>query len=283
MPRAMTESAPASSSDSPVEIHVEERIGYLTFNRPKQLNAFNHALMEAATAGLKQLIDDPAVLAIVVSGSGRAFSAGFDLKEADQGPPRESLADWSRVLQYDYDFIVQFWDCPKPTIAAVQGYCLAGAFEVMLACDMTVAAEGSFFGEPEVRFGSGIVCMLLPWMTTPKIAKEILLTGADRVTAKRMHEIGIVNRVVPDGEALKAATELARDLAAAAPHSVRLTKLAINRSYEAQGLRNALAQALDQELLIEFGAGPERKEFNRIRQEQGLKAAIAWRDAKFAR
>ena len=270
-------------SDLPVEIRVEERIGYLTFNRPKQLNAFNHALMEAATAGLKQLVADPAVLAIVVSGNGRAFSAGFDLKEADAGAPRESLDDWRRILEYDYDFIIQFWDCPKPTVAAVQGYCLAGAFEVMLACDLTVAAEGSFFGEPEVRFGSGIVCMLLPWMTTPKLAKELLLTGADRVTAKRMHEIGIVNRVVPDGEALQAATALARALAAAAPHSVRLTKQAINRSYEAMGLRSALKQSLDQELMIEFGAGPERKEFNRIRQEQGLKAAIAWRDAKFAR
>lgn len=268
-------------SESPVELRVEERIGYLTFNRPRQLNAFNHALMEAASAGLKQLVEDPAVLAIVVSGSGRAFSAGFDLKEADAGPPRESLEDWRRVLEYDYDFIVQFWDCPKPTVAAVQGYCLAGAFEVMLACDMTVAAEGSFFGEPEVRFGSGIVCMLLPWMTTPKIAKELLLTGADRITAQRMYEIGIVNRVVPDGEALAAATALARDLTAAAPHSVRLTKQAINRTFEVQGLRTALLQALDQEVLIEFGAGPERKEFNRIRKEEGLKAAIAWRDSRF--
>lgn len=273
----------AAPAEAPVEIHVEERIGFLTFNRPRQLNAFNHALMEAASAGLRRLVEDPAVLAIVVAGKGRAFSAGFDLKEADAGPPRESLDEWRQVLEYDYDFIIQFWDCPKPTVAAVDGYCLAGAFEVMLACDMTVAAEGSFFGEPEVRFGSGIVCMLLPWMTTPKIAKELLLTGADRVTAKRMQEIGIVNRVVPDGEALKAATELARDLAAAAPHSVRLTKAAINRTYEVQGLRAALAQALDQELLIEFGAGPERKEFNRIRKEEGLKAAIAWRDAKFAR
>ncbi len=271
----------AASVESPVEIRVEDRIGYLTFNRPRQLNAFNLALMEAASAGLKQLVEDPAVLAIVVSGSGRAFSAGFDLKEADAGPPRESLEDWRRVLEYDYDFIVQFWDCPKPTIAAVQGYCLAGAFEVMLACDMTVAAEGSFFGEPEVRFGSGIVCMLLPWMTTPKIAKELLLTGADRLTAQRMYEVGIVNRVVPEGEALTAAAALARDLTAAAPHSVRLTKQAINRTFEVQGLRAALAQALDQELLIEFGAGPERKEFNRIRKEEGLKAAIAWRDSRF--
>jgi len=267
-------------SEEPVIVRVEERVGHLAFNRPRQLNAFNKALMNAATDGLKRLVADPAVLSIVVSGEGRAFSAGFDLKEGE-GETRESLADWQRVLEYDFDFIVQFWDCPKPTVAAVQGYCLAGAFEVMLACDLTVAAAGAFFGEPEVRFGSGIVCMLLPWMTTPKVAKELLLTGADRVTAQRMYEIGIVNRVVPDGQQLEAAMALARELATAAPHSVALTKKAINRSYEAMGLRHALKQALDAELLIEYGAGPERKEFNRIRQEQGLKAAIAWRDARF--
>jgi len=267
-------------SEDLVIVSVAERIGRLSFNRPKSLNAFSHALMEEATAALKRLIDDPAVLAIVVSGEGRAFSAGFDLKEGDS-QVRETLDDWKRVLDYDFDFIVQFWDCPKPTVAAVQGYCLAGAFEVMLACDMTVASEGARFGEPEVRFGSGIVCMLLPWLTTPKLAKEILLTGADRIPAQRMYEMGMVNRVVPEGQHIEGALALARDLAAAAPQSVKLTKRAINRTYEAMGLRGALAQALDHELMIESAAGPERKAFNRIRGEQGLKAAIAWRDAKF--
>jgi enoyl-CoA hydratase len=267
-------------SEELVIVSVEDRIGRLSFNRPKSLNAFSHGLMEQATAALKRLTDDPAVLAIVVSGEGRAFSAGFDLKEGDS-QVRETLDDWKRVLDYDFDFIVQFWDCPKPTVAAVQGYCLAGAFEVMLACDMTVASEGARFGEPEVRFGSGIVCMLLPWLTTPKLAKEILLTGADRITAQRMYEMGMVNRVVPEGQHIEGALALARDLAAAAPQSVKLTKRAINRSYEAMGLRAALAQALDAELMIESSAGPERKEFNRIRAEQGLKAAIAWRDARF--
>ena len=85
---------------------------------------------------------------------------------------------WRKVLETDFDFIMQFWDCPKPTIAAVHGFCLAGAFELALACDITVAAEGTRFGEPEARFGSGIIAMLLPWVTGPKQAKELLLTGS---------------------------------------------------------------------------------------------------------
>ncbi len=269
-------------SEDPVVTRVEGRIGHLVFNRPRQLNAFNSALVQQTAGALRRLVEDPAVLAIVVSGEGRAFSAGFDLKEAATAK-RETLADWQALLDEDFAFIVQFWDCPKPTIAAVQGYCLAAGFEVMLACDLTVAAESAFFGEPEVRFGSGIVCMLLPWMTTPKLAKELLLTGADRITARRMEAMGLVNRVVPEGEQLAQAVAMAEEIAAAAQHSVTLTKRAINRSFEVMGLREALKQALDQELLIEYGAGPERLEFNRIRNAEGLKAALAWRDAKFGR
>ena len=177
---------------------------------------------------------------------------------------------------------MQFWDCPKPVIAAVHGYCLAGAFEMALACDITIAAEGTRFGEPEVRFGSGIVAMLLPWMTTPKLAKELLLTGNDRIDASRALAMGIVNEVVPEGQHLERALAVARDIASAASQSVRMTKRAINRTYEIMGMRQALLAALDIDVLIEAGAGPERSEFNRIRKEQGLKAAVAWRDAKFS-
>jgi len=187
------------------------------------------------------------------------------------------------VLDYDFKFLMQFWDCPKPTIAAVHGFCLAGAFEMALSCDVTVAAEGTRFGEPEVRFGSGIVAMLLPWVVGPKAAKELLLTGNDKVDAARALQLGIVNHVVPAGQELEKALDIARDMAAAAPLSVEMTKRAINRTYEMMNMRQALLAALDIDTLIEAGGGPERAEFNRIRKEQGLKAAIEWRDARFKR
>lgn len=255
------------------------RVGILTFNRPEALNSFSGALICEVTAALRELVADEAVLAIVVNGAGRAFSAGFDLKEGVARNTR-GVEAWRKVLEADFDFIMQFWDCPKPTIAAVHGYCLAGAFEVALACDMTIAGEGALFGEPEVRFGSGIVALLLPWMTGPKQAKELLLTGADRLTARRMLDIGVVNKVVADGEVLQAALATAHSIAAAAPQSVRLTKLAINRTYELIGMRRALREALETDIVIEAEENPERVEFNRIRKEQGLAAALAWRDAR---
>lgn len=260
----------------------ENGVGFITLNRPRVLNALSTQLMDEATRALDELSRDDGVGAVVVHGEGRAFSAGFDLKEsAARGTT--GAAAWREVLEYDFDFVVRFWDCPKPTIAAVHGHCLAGAFELMLACDITVAAEGTLFGEPEVRFGSGIVAMLLPWITGPKQAKELLLTGNDRITAERALAMGIVNRVVPPERVLAEATAIARDIAAAAPLSVQLTKRAINRTYEIMGMRQALLAALETDILLEASEGPERAEFNRIRKEQGLQAAIAWRDARFGR
>lgn len=269
-------------SPTTIEVRRERAVGWITFNRPQVLNAFNAALVQETGVALAELAADPAVAAIVVHGAGRAFSAGFDIKESATAGPR-TPAEWRRVLEDDFDFIMQFWDCPKPTIAAVHGFCLGGAFELALACDITVAERGALLGEPEVRFGSGIVAMLLPWITGPKAAKEILLTGEDRLSAERAHALGLVNHLVDAGEAPALAETIARRIASAAPDAVRMTKRAINRSYEAMGLCQALLQALEIEIGIETSGGPERAEFDRLRREQGLKAALAWRDARSPR
>ncbi|CAN0509935.1 unnamed protein product, partial [Phaeothamnion confervicola] len=155
-----------------------------------------------------------------------------------------------RQMERQFDFIMAFWDCPKPTIALVHGFCMAGAFEVALACDITVAAEGTRFGEPEVRFGTGIVAMLLPWAVLPKHAKEMLLTGNDKMDANRAHAIGIVNHVVPEPELLAFGRRMALDIAAAAGPSVLFTKRAMNRTYEIMGMRDALKASLDIDVIL---------------------------------
>jgi len=137
-----------------IRVSSEAGVGQLQLHRPERVNALNKATLLEINAALDALEGDAAVRVIVLSGAGRGFSSGFDLKEQMERRP-EGAAAWREVLEHDFDFIVQFWDCPKPTIAAVHGYCLAGAFELMLACDITVAAEGTLFGEPEVRFVKG--------------------------------------------------------------------------------------------------------------------------------
>ena len=177
-----------------IETRIDGRVAILTLNRPQVLNAINGTLMAEVTAAMAGFVADPQILAIVLQGNGRAFSAGFDMKESALHPVTD-IEGWRKVIGDDFDFLIQFWDCPKPTIAAVHGFALAGGFEMALSCDMTVAAEGTCFGEPEVRFGSGIVALLLPWITTPKFAKEMLLTGNDQIDARRALAMGIVNHV----------------------------------------------------------------------------------------
>ena len=267
-------------SYSTIEVEIAERIAVLTFNRPKVLNAFDGVLVRETRSALDELCANDAVSAIVVRGAGRAFSAGFDLKAGAATAGQRELAEWRAVLEADFDFIMAFWHAPKPTIAAVHGYCIGGAFELALACDVTIAAQSAKFGSPEVKFGSGAVALLLPWVVGPKAAKELLLTGDDRITAERALSLGMVNQVVPDGEEFERARAVARSMAAAAPGAVRLSKLAINRSYDAMGMREALASALELDIYLEAAGGAERAEFDRIRREEGLNAALAWRDRK---
>jgi enoyl-CoA hydratase/carnithine racemase len=165
----------------------------------------------------------------------------------------------------------------------VRGPCLAGACELALACDVTIAADDAFFGEPELKFGAGIVAMVLPWIVGPKIAKEIILTGEDRIPAPRARELGIVNRVVPAAELDAAALALAQHIAAIDPDLVKQTKRAINRAYEAQNMLAALEEALAIDLAVEGAGSPDKARFMEIARRDGLRAALAWRDARFRR
>ncbi len=248
-------------------------VAALILDRPEKLNAITPAMTAALNSALDAAEADEGVRAIVVAGAGRAFSAGFDLEAGEW----DSLDKIRREMQADFDLILRFWTSPKPTIAAIHGHCLGGALELALACDLTVASEDCRLGEPEVKFGSGIVAMLLPWITGPKQAKELLLTGDQRVSARRAYDMGLVNRVVPTGEERTAAIALAHEIAANDTAAVRLTKLAVNRSYEVMGLRQALDQAFELGVEAEASETPESKAFNEILAKSGAKAALAWR------
>ena len=255
-------------------------LAVLVLNRPDKLNAINAAMVADLGRALDAAEGDDEVLAVVLAGAGRAFSAGFDLDlDADAAAQPDPQAV-RRALQEDFAIIMRFWDCPKPTIAAVHRYCLGSAMELAVACDITLAADDCVFGAPEVQFGSGIVAMLLPWLIGPKHAKELLLTGDDRVPAERALALGLVNRVVPAARLMDEALALARRVAANDRLAVKLTKLAINRSLEAAGMRQALLQALELDVVIETTETPESREFNAILKRDGAKAAIAWRTAR---
>ena len=259
---------------------VRDAVALLTLNRPERVNAINRAMLDEIGHVLDGAEADDAVRAVVVTGAGNAFSSGFDLKEQAERRP-QGTAEWRPILRRDFDTVMRFWHLAKPTIAAVRGPCLAGACELMLACDLTVAGESATFGEPELRFGAGIVVLLLPWLLGPKRAKHLLFTGADRIAARRAEALGLVNEVVEDDAVLERALRLAGELAVIDPMVLRQTKRAINRSYEVMGMGEALEAALEIDLLIEGTGSIDKREFMEIARERGLRAAIAWRDRRF--
>jgi enoyl-CoA hydratase len=260
---------------------MSERIARITLDRPERVNAMNQQMLVDIGRALDLAEHDADVRVVLVTGAGAAFSSGFDLKEQMDRRPT-GMAQWRDILQRDFDTVMRFWRFPKPTIAAVRGACLAGACELAMACDITIAAEDAFFGEPELKFGAGIVAMMLPWVVGPKLAKEIILTGEDRMPAMRAREIGMVNRVVPPSELDAAAMALARHIAVIDPHLVGETKRAINAAYEARSMADALAAALDIDLGIEGAGSPDKIAFMEVARREGLRAALAWRDARFA-
>ena len=262
-----------------------ERIGAvarLTLSRPERANALSQGMLVEIGQALDALEGDASVRSIVVRGAGKAFSSGFDLKEQMERRPT-GAAQWQPILRRDFDTVMRFWHCPKPTIAAVRGPCLAGACELALACDITIASPDAVFGEPELKFGAGIVVMILPWIVGPKLAKEIILTGQDKVDAERALAIGMINRIVPAQELDAAALRLARHIATIDPGLVKETKRAINRALEAQGLLAALEDALAIDLGIEAQGSPDKRQFMDVASRDGLRAALAWRDARFAK
>jgi len=155
----------ASASGDPaaqtVGFELRGEIAVLTLQRPEKLNAIDAATVASLQRALVRAEGDAQVRAVVLRGEGRAFSSGFDLGPSGAGRDPVALR---AELRSDFDVIMRFWDFPKPTVAAVHGYCLGSSLELAVACDLTVAADDCRFGEPEVKFGSGIVALLLPWL-----------------------------------------------------------------------------------------------------------------------
>jgi enoyl-CoA hydratase len=252
----------------------------LTMNRPKALNALSGELIDALSGALDAAADDDAVRVLILRGAGRAFCAGYDLSEDAEAGTKDSVG-WYTELKQSADEMLKFFDHPKPIVAQVHSFCLAGGCDLMMVCDLTVCSDDAKFGEPEIRFGSGVVTMVMPWLLGARKAKELLFTGQDRIDAQEALRIGLVNRVVPAGELDGATLELAEEIAKNDPFAVSMQKRAINAAWEGAGFREAIATNVALDTLIETADLPERVEFRRITTEKGLKEAIAWRDARF--
>jgi enoyl-CoA hydratase len=251
----------------------------LVLNRPAKLNALSGELVDALSAAVEAASADPDVRVIVIEGAGRAFSSGYDLTEEAEGDAPGPVR-WRELLAVDVAATLRILDCPKPVIAQVHGYALAGGLELAMACDLVVAAEGTKLGEPEIRYGSAPVTLLMPYLIGQKKTRELLLTG-DLIDAAEAERIGLVNRVVPAGRLAAEVDALADRLARTPPEVIGPTKQMLNRAMDAAGFRLAVEAGLDLGAIINAADTPEQREWDSIVRRDGLKAALAWRDRRY--
>ena len=251
----------------------------LVLDRPDKLNALNGGLVAALTGALDAAEANSEVRVIVIEGAGRAFCAGYDLTEEAEGAIGGPAA-WRDLLAADVAATLRLLDSPKPVVAQVHGYALAGGLELAMACDLIVAAEGTQLGEPEIRYGSAPVTLLMPYLIGQKKTRELLLTG-DLVDAAEAERIGLVNRVVPAERLAAEVDSLADRLARTPPEVMGLTKRMLNRAMDAAGFRDAVQAGIDLGAIINAADTPEQREWDTIVRRDGLRAALAWRDRRY--
>jgi enoyl-CoA hydratase len=246
---------PEYETDEPVTYRVENAVAWIMMNRPRFNNAQNSQMTYALDDAFQKAVNDDTVKAIVLGGEGKHFSAGHDIgtpgRDVDQAFERRLLwEDHTRKAgaeflyareQEQYLGMCRRWrDCPKPTIAMVQGACIAGGLMLAWVCDLIVASEDAFFQDPVIRMGiPGVEYFAHAFELPPRVAKEFLLLG-DRMPAARAESFGMVNRVVPRDDLAQATRDWAEKLAGMPPLGTWLTKQAVNHVEDARGKRTSM-------------------------------------------
>ncbi|GCE39755.1 enoyl-CoA hydratase [Rhodococcus sp. USK10] len=239
-----------------VTYDVRDGVAFVTLNRPDYRNAQNSVMTYALDAAFERAVEDDDVKVIVLAGNGKHFSAGHDIgtpgRDHHVHYDNKAVMWWDHVdkpggdQRYAREMEVYLGMCrrwreiPKPTIAMIQGACIAGGLMLAWVCDLIVASDDAFFSDPVVRMGiPGVEYFAHPWMLGPRFAKEILYTG-DRFTAQRAYEVGMVNRVVPREDLEAETLAIAGRIAAMPRFGLALTKKAVNQCEDQMGMRNGM-------------------------------------------
>lgn len=224
-----------------VRVERHDRVAVITLDRPDVLNAIGSGTTDRLAEVIGELREDDGVRALVLTGAGRAFSAGADLAEIESlTTPYQFRAFVGRLTEV----CALIQDCPKPSVAALHGFAFGGGLELALACDLRVAERGTRLGLPEMRLGvlpGAGGTQRLPRLIPQAVARQMILTG-DPIDAERAHTLGLVNELAGPGQALAAGTALAARLAAGAPLALAAGKRLID-----EGLRMDLASGIDYE------------------------------------
>jgi enoyl-CoA hydratase/carnithine racemase len=259
---------------------VDERVATITLNRPDRMNALSQSLVEEIIAAVIAADQDPEVRVLVIKGAGgKAFSAGFDVKESlDQ--PKRGLVEWRARIQKDLRFSYSVWDCSKPVIAVIEGFCLAGAFEFAMCCDIRFCSDDAKLGAVEARFSNGVATMIMPWLIGQR--SRALIYSGDIIDGAEAYRVGLVDKAFPKAELAAETLKFARRMSRVSIECLKWNKRAINQTFETMGLRSAIQYGAEACAILDSSGSPEAEMYDSIRRSKGLAAAIQWRAEQFA-
>lgn len=259
---------------------VDGRVATLTLNRPERMNALSQKLVDEIIDAVATADRDPEVRVVLITGAGgKAFSSGYDIKESAEQPKR-GLVEWRARMQKDLRFTYSVWDCSKPVIAVIDGFCLAGALEFAMSCDVRYCSDDAKFGAVEARFSVGVATMIMPWLIGQR-CRALIYTG-DIFDAAEAFRLGLVDKVFPKAALSAETLKIARRMSRVSLDCLKWNKRAINHTFETMGLRNAIQYGSEASAIMDATSSPEAAAFDTIRREKGLAAALKWRAEQFA-
>src|SRR6202007_778986 len=224
--------------DPVVLYEVDDKVSVITLNRPDKLNAISPDLQHQLTDAFARADADAATRVVLLRAEGRSFCAGYDISAREPGTDdwRSDPTKAHDHLAPQLEFEMTPWTMEKPVIASVQGHVLGGGCELVMLCDLTIAADNATFGEPEVRFSAVGPAIVMPMIIGYKKARELLYFG-DQIDAKTALDLGMVNRIVPLAEVREGSLKIAKRLSMISPEALYATKRAVNRVADAAGFR----------------------------------------------
>jgi enoyl-CoA hydratase len=274
-----------------ITFQVADRVARITLNRPERRNALSFQMRREIVAALRQAEADDEVTAVLIEGAGKSFCSGYDIAPDASGRAGQRPEGWVDSKYFDswtdqfarscmHDWMT-IWDLLKPVVAKVHGYCLAGGTELMSMCDIAFVADDAVIGYPPMRGMTTPDTLYFPWKLSMAQAKYLQLTG-NSVTGEEAAQMGWVAKSFPASDLDAAVARELRALTAIAPDLLAANKQSLNQAYEIMGFRTALATGWQWHALSSR-LRPGAASFGKIAQEQGLKAALQWRDEPFQR
>jgi enoyl-CoA hydratase/carnithine racemase len=264
-----------------IEIRDIEQTRWIILNRPKVYNALNLPLYREIRAAALQAEADEAVRCVVLRGAGGNFSAGNDLTAARSKAFASTYSGPRGFITVGNETCWTIWRLKKPVIAAVEGVCFGGGFELAMACDFVLADPAARFGEPEVRLADAPPFFITPWVVGMRHAKHLLLTG-DIISAATAQNYGILTELCEAGQLEERVRRLARKMAAFPPETWGFNKQGVNRVYEIMGFHAAVDLGVDIFATIKTTPNQLRDELTERINREGFAAAIRWVQARYA-